>query len=136
MRAREPGFTLIEVLVAFMVLALSLTVLLRIFSGGLGNIALASDYSQALLVAETQMANTGVSEPLIAGITEGEWDKHFRWQRIIQPYSPWEDEPNPAPPVAAFHVQVRVEWRHKGSTREISLSSLRLLKQPPGERQD
>lgn len=130
MRPRESGFTLIEVLVAFMILALSLTVLLRIFSGGLGNVALAGDYSDALLIAETQLASTGVSEPLATGVTEGEWDQRFRWQRIVEPYPVWKDIPDLPPPVSAFHVRVRVEWVHKGRTREISLSSLRLLKQP------
>ena len=135
MRLREYGFTLIEVLVAFMILALSLTVLLRIFSGGLGNVALAGDYSEALLVAETRLTNTGISEPLVAGVTEGEWDERFRWQRIVEPYHVWEDIPDLPPPVSAFHVRVRVEWVHKGRTREISLSSLRLLKQPVAGRQ-
>ena len=128
MHPREHGFTLIEVLVAFMILALSLTVLMRIFSGGLGNVALAGDYAQALQVAEAQLAGIGVSEPLAKGISEGEWNERFRWQRVVEPYRAWEADPNPALPASAFHVRVRVEWAHKGRTREVSISSLRLLK--------
>lgn len=126
LRNQASGFSLIEVLVAFMILAMSLTVLLRIFSGGLGNVALSADYTEALLVAESQLAGAGITEPLITGVTDGEWNGRFRWRRTVEPYPVWDDAPNPAPPASAFHVEVRVEWTHKGSTRVIRISSLRL----------
>lgn len=132
MHPRDNGFTLIEVLVAFMILALSLTVLLRIFSGGMSNVALSGDYARAMLLAETQLASTGVSEPLMTGTTEGEWDERFRWQRIVEPYHIQGKAPNPAPPASLFHIHVVVEWSHKGRQREIRISSLRLQPQPLG----
>ena len=55
MRARQrhqQGFSLIEILVAFMILAMSLTVIFRIFSSGTRNVALSEDYAQAVLVTE------------------------------------------------------------------------------------
>jgi len=49
------GYSLIEVLVAFTILALTLTVLFRIFSGGLRNVDAAADYAMAVLVAEGKL---------------------------------------------------------------------------------
>jgi general secretion pathway protein I len=122
----QRGFTLVEVLAAFMILALSLTVLLRIFSGGLRSVDLAEDYTQAVMVAEQQLASVGIGEPLEAGETEGDWDERFHWQRSIESYHPWEPEENSDVPVTAFRVIIRVDWEHAGKPRRISLSSLRL----------
>jgi len=76
---RQSGYTLIEVLVAFMILALALTVLLRIFSGGLRNVSVSSDYAIATLIAESRLAGAGIDVPLILVTTEGglaaiQWD--------------------------------------------------------------
>ena len=89
---QQRGFTLIEVLVAFMILTLSLTVIFRIFSGGLRNIALSEDYARAVLVAESQLSAIGVSEPLEHGVTSGEWDTRFRWERVVEHYLPWKED--------------------------------------------
>lgn len=130
-RTSHRGFTLIEVLVAFLILALSLTVLMRIFSGGLRNVGLAEDYAQAVLVAEAQLAATGVVEPLAIGETTGDWDERFRWQRLIDPYQPWEEGETLNAPVTAYRVTVHVDWEREGRTRRISLTSLRLSSASP-----
>lgn len=125
-RRHQRGFTLIEILVAFMILALSLSVIFRIFSGGLRNVALSEDYARAVLVAESQISVTGISEPLEYGVTSGEWDSRFRWERVVEHYQAWEQDKELVTPLQAYRVTVNVDWEHGGRTRQITLSSVRL----------
>ena len=122
----QRGFSLIEILVAFVILAMSLTVIFRIFSGGLRNVALSEDYAQAVLVAEAQLSAIGVSEPLEQGVTSGEWGDRFRWQRLVELYQPWDQDKELTAPLLGYLVTVNVDWEHAGRNRQISLSSVRL----------
>jgi general secretion pathway protein I len=122
----QRGFSLIEILVAFVILAMSLTVIFRIFSGGLRNVALSEDYAQAVLLAESQLSAVGVSEPLEQGVTTGEWNDRFRWQRMVELYQPWEQDKALLAPLLGYFVTVSVDWEHAGKNRQISLSSVRL----------
>lgn len=127
MRARQQqGFSLIEVLVAFMILAMSLTVIYRIFSGGLRNVTLSEDYARAVLIAESQLAAAGIADPLVHGTTAGDTDERFRWEREIEEYAPWEQDRELSAAVLAYRVTVNVDWEHAGQTRQVSLSSVRL----------
>ena len=128
MRANQHqrGFSLIEILVAFMILAMSLTVIYRIFSGGLRNVALSEDYARAVLVAESQLAAIGISEPLERGVSSGEWGERFRWQRVVEQYQPWQQNRELVTPLLAYRVTVNVDWEHAGRSRQVSLSSVRL----------
>ena len=80
-RRRSRGYTLIEVLVAFVILAMALTVLLRIFSGGVRNVAVSSDYAKAVLIAESRLATAGIDDTLAPGETDGIENGRFRWTR-------------------------------------------------------
>ena len=121
------GYTLIEVLIAMMILALSLTVIFRIFSGGLRNIGIAADYSRAVTVAESVLAATGVTEILQPGETSGRLFEKYSWVRTVSPYQ-LDDGPTVAnQSVKAFQVLVTVEWSAKNNTRSIYLSTLQLL---------
>ena len=132
-RSAQQGFTLIEVLVAFMILTLSLSVLFRIFSGGLNNVAVAGKYAQAVLVAESQLALVGHNEPLRVGQSYGESAERFRWRRTVESYVPWEDDTASTLPVSAYHVTVEVSWTHNGRDQQITLNSLRVQPRPSGE---
>jgi general secretion pathway protein I len=122
----QRGFSLIEVLVAFMILAMSLTVIYRIFSGGLRNVALSEDYARAVLVAESQLSAIGITEPLERGVISGDWGERFRWERIVENYQPWEQDKQLTAKLLAYRITVNVDWEHAGRTRQISLSSVRL----------
>ena len=127
-RRRQQGFTLIEILVAFMILTLALTVIFRIFSGGLRNLELSADYTRAALVAESQLAAAGVSIPLEPGETSGELGDSFSWQRIIEAYQPWEEGKELSAAMQGYRVTVNVDWERAGQKRRLSLSSIRLRK--------
>jgi len=123
---RQSGYTLIEVLVAFMILALALTVLLRIFSGGLRNVSVSSDYATATLIAESRLASAGVDLPLRPGETSGSEGERFAWTVSVQEYLPWPGYRSAAQGVDAYRVTVTVEWPNGNNTRSVGLSTIRL----------
>lgn len=125
-KRQAQGYTLIEVLVAMVILAMSLTVLFRIFSTGLNNVGVSADYARAVLIAETQLAQAGISVSLETGELDGTVDERFYWTRTVADYSPFALADADRSPVAAYQVTVAVEWQHSGRSRAISLSSIRL----------
>ena len=127
--SRLRGFSLLEVLVAFTILAMSLAVLFRIFSSGLQNLRISEGYSQAVLLAESRLADVGVSEPLELGVTQGEWGEGFLWQQSVEPYYPWEEELDLSRPISAYRVTVVVSWGVRGKQHQVALSTVRLKAQ-------
>ena len=86
---RPCGFSLLEVLVAFVILSLVATALFRLFSGALGNVSAADDYSRAVLVAESALAEAAATVPLVEGTNAGSADDgRISWTTRTAPYSP------------------------------------------------
>jgi len=63
------GFTLLELLLAFVVFALSFATVLEILSGSMRNTVRARHYSEAALTAQSVMDQVGVNIPLQSGTT-------------------------------------------------------------------
>lgn len=131
---RSRGFTLLEVLVAFTLMALIITVLLRVFSGGMQGIGLAEDYARATSIAESTLARVGADIELKAGVSSGEVEERYRWNLELRPYQPPQDLPAggsnaPQPvftlPVVMWEVIVQVGWSEYGKERSVVLSTLR-----------
>ena len=67
---RERGFTLVEVLAAFVILALTLASTYTALTGGLRWEARAAETASAVLIARSYLAAAGASRPLAEGVTE------------------------------------------------------------------
>lgn len=134
----QRGFTLLEVLVAFVIMSLSLGTLMQAFATGLRNTSLAQDYTLAALHAESLLAGLGVEEPLQAGETSGQFDDRFSWRAVVEEFVwPGDDDDlaadsglsDAAPLIAAtpYRVVVVVSWPGAGDkTRKVMLETLRL----------
>jgi general secretion pathway protein I len=85
---RQAGFTLIEVIIAFALLALALTLLLGSLSGAAKQIRRADDSGRATLHAQSLLAQVGAGEALLPGREQGEFDNgRYRWTLDISPYA-------------------------------------------------
>ena len=129
---RFQGYTLIEVLVAMAILAMSLTVLFRIFSTGLLNVDASAGYARAVIVAETQLAAIGLDAKLRQGQTEGSVEDRFYWSRTVENYVLTGQSVSQESVVSAFRVTVTVEWEQSGRIRQVSLNSVRLAPNTDG----
>ena len=85
---RQRGFSLLEVLVAFVILSLVATALFRLFSGALVNATAADDYTHAVLVAESALAEAAAAVPLVETTNSGSADEgRIAWTTRVAPYS-------------------------------------------------
>ena len=85
---------MLEVLVAFVILSLVGTALFGLFSGALTNVAAAEDYSRAVLVADSVLAETAGTPPLREGSKSGTADDgRISWTASISPYVPPQANP-------------------------------------------
>lgn len=122
----DKGISLVEVLVAFVILAMAVSVLLRIFSSGTVNIVISQQYVDAVQIAESQLASIGVDKELTPATETGSSGDRYNWQTTIEPYNFYEDKEQEIYPVSAFRIMVEVSWLERGQTRRIELSSIKL----------
>ncbi len=132
-RPQQRGFSLLEVLVAFAILSVSLGVLLQVFATGLRNVGMADDYSQAVLYAESILSAYGRDAPLREGVREGAINERFSWRGAVSVYT--DGMPDSAKTqVQAYRISVEVSWRGLAQTRSVALETLRLAAIEPPER--
>lgn len=121
------GFTLIEVLVAFSILSLTLAALFSLFSTSTRNTQVGDEYSYAVLLAESKLAELGITEPLRPGFTRGRFDGSFQWEMRVDKQARREtgqyDEFN----WDVLDVSLRLWWDSVGQERELTLSTIRLV---------
>ena len=80
------GFSLLEILVAFMLLAMAMGVLMQIFSRGVTGATLADRYARATMYAESKLAGIGIEEELKESALAGKFDDDFSWTLVVRPY--------------------------------------------------
>lgn len=125
---RQRGYSLIEVIVAFALLALALTLLLGSLSGAARQVRQADDYGRAALHAQSLLAVVGIEEPLAPGRREGDWEQgRYRWVLEAEPYADAHAAPGAGQP-ALLQLTLQVRWG-EAAAPQLQWRTLRLL--PP-----
>lgn len=133
--SRQParGFSLLEVLVAFVILSLVATALFRLFSGALGNASAAGEYSRAVLVAESVLAEAAATQPLREGTAQGTADDgKLAWTTRVATYEPTDVNPDLASasesmPTRLYRVSAEVTFAAPaGDKRTVALATTRI----------
>lgn len=104
---RQQGFSLLEVLVAMIVAALTLGVILNLFSSASKSATANSDYRNAIQVAESTIERLA-SNPLRSNDHEGS-ESGYRWRATIAPWETDDSQPLRSPFVL-YEIEVLVSW--------------------------
>ncbi|MDH3942081.1 MAG: prepilin-type N-terminal cleavage/methylation domain-containing protein [Xanthomonadales bacterium] len=82
------GFTLLELLLAFVVFTLSFATILEILSGSMRNTVRARHYSEAALTAQSVMDQIGTEIPLQSGFSSYGEAGDYEWELEVFEYMP------------------------------------------------
>jgi general secretion pathway protein I len=122
------GFTLIEVLVAMTIMAISLTIVMGLFSGGLRSKKRAFDYDTAVELAKNKMQEILLVQSCELGTQEGDFHNGYSWEiEVIL------DEPEStnfkiksARNYKMLIIKLKILWEHGDKTKIYSISTLKM----------
>lgn len=127
---RDGGFTLLEVLVAFVIAAGALAVLFRATVEGQAAGATAARYQEALSRARSRLAAVE-GTPLLAGERGGDDGGGYRWRMRVSLLAEGGPVRNGPQLPALYAVAVAVAWGEGPGARTVQLETRRLGPSPP-----
>ena len=135
---RSSAFTLLEVLVALVILSISVGVIMGVFSGGIRAVRSTRDYNRAVFLAQGKM-----EELLLKKFTEETNDSGtfedfpgFAWEMAVTefplPMTAEEEEAAAAesdltPQLRTYQITLHVTWTVGSRTRSYTLDTLRAV---------
>ncbi|HHL31531.1 MAG TPA: type II secretion system protein [Oceanospirillales bacterium] len=94
-RMQHKGFTLLEILVAFTMLAVTFATVMQIIAGSSKNTVKASHNTKIALLSQSKFDELGLFEPIEEGSTSGSFDDNTSWVLDIVPFeAPYEGDYN------------------------------------------
>jgi general secretion pathway protein I len=133
---RAQGFTLLEVLLAFVILSISLAVVFQIISGSVRNTVHSRQYTEITLIAQSVMDTVGLDIPLEPGSeVGGEWGD-YQWFLEIYDYQGQQDGEFRALELAditgvnLLQVDLYVHWGEEGDERSRRFSTVKAVLPP------
>ena len=136
---RQQGFSLLEVMVAFVLLAAALGLLLGMLSRGLKQVTQAGNETEASLYAQSLLDELGTLQTIEPGVRDGNFASgRYRWRLQVSPAPdpappppPADGQPAPAPveglPVPLlYRVVLDVEWGAALPAQHLRFATLRL----------
>ena len=121
----QKGFTLIETLVAVMILSISLVVVMQLFSGGLKSNKISNDYLYGIFHAREKMEELLLIDELLPGSFNGDFGDGYQWQAAIAFVGAEDDEAEKLP-VSTMSIWLDVSWSNGNREKHYILSTTAL----------
>ena len=132
-RRLNGGFTLLEILVAFAIMALVIGSSLQLFSTNLNSVRIGADYTLAISLARSKLDELAAQKDWSEGEDEGQYPAEdtseparFLWRTVLERYGGDDLGSVEELPVIPFIGSAEVRWTEGSRTRRVSLSTLLL----------
>ena len=126
------GFTLLEVMLAFVIFALSFATVIEIMAGSMQSVRRASEDTEVALLAQSIMDLVGTEIPIEEGEFSGTGMDRYTWQLGIFLYeSSAEDDGTQElaemSGIELYQVDLDIDWQTGRHQREMHFSTIRSL---------
>jgi len=135
-RKLSGGFTLLEVMLAFVIFALSFAVVLEIVAGSMRSVARANDDTEVALLAQTLMDRVGTEIPVEEGAYSGTSMDRYNWNMGITLYDA-EDAPERGgmttteladlSGIELYRVDLDIDWDTGQRDRTLHFSTIQSI---------
>jgi general secretion pathway protein I len=128
--ARQHGFSLLEVIAAILLLALTFAALMQVAGGAVGLTRRAAAHDEAAMWARSKLDGAFVLEAPRPGVSEGRFGDGYRWRLQVTPWT--------APGVASngmlrlYRLDLDVMWGSATRPQHAHFSTLRTAVVVPG----
>ncbi len=122
--ANVRGFTLLEVMVAFAIAALALTVLTQAASHGTLATSASVHMQEAISRAQSRLAAATLAPH--PGEQSGDDGGGFTWRTDVQTVATGALRDHEAVRSTLYHISVEIFWRLDGGQRQVRLDTMRL----------
>ena len=130
-RERDPvfrnasrGFTLLEVLVALVLLSISLVAIFELFSANLRGIAKSDDYSYAVIMAEAKMRQILDDDTLAVQTWTESTEDGYRIDAVV---SSTASDRTENLQIKLLEIQLTVSWIKDSKERTLNLKTLKMV---------
>ena len=118
------GFTLLEVLVALVLLSISLVAIFELFSANLRGIAKSDDYSHAVIMAESKMREVLDDDTLAERTWTESTDDGYRIDAVV---SSTANDRTEDLQVKLLEINLTVSWIKDSKERTLKLKTLKMV---------
>jgi general secretion pathway protein I len=128
LKRSSAGFTLIEILIATVILGVSVVVIMQLFSGGLNSAKVSLDYQQAVFHAREVIEETLLGASISEGISTGLFEDGYDWKTDISTIS-GEDDQVGVSGLEKFHISVVISWQDGTKEKHYEISTVKAVPQ-------
>ena len=131
-RHASRGYTLLEVMLAFVVFALSFATVLEIMAGSMRSVRRASDDTQVALLAQSIIDLVGTEIPLEEGEFSGTGLDRYEWQLGIYLYAASDgdmltQELAEMSGIELYKIDLDIDWATGRRQRDLHFSTMRSI---------
>lgn len=126
------GFTLLEVMLAFVIFAISFATVLEIMAGSMRSVRRASEDTEVALLAQSVMDQVGTEIPIEEGQFSGTSMDRYQWQLGIYLYEESGDDAGThelaeMSGVELYQVELDIDWETGRNQRNLRFSTIKSI---------
>lgn len=125
MRRANAGFTLLEILIAFAIATTTLGLLFRIHGNSTATVALSTEYRDAVVLAQTLVAEHSVTEHSRSFARTGATEKYAWSIQAVDYGAAAMDSFDERAPYELRKITVNVRWAARDRNRQIALHTVK-----------